>query len=175
MQRTLIQDHTTNETFFIEGNVTLEWIFENQASGALPSFRIFCHFVPFLVKALISDAHGKFLTRRTHTLWVCKTFPWVREIQRTLNQDHATNETFFIEGKVTLEQIFENQASEALPSIRIFCHFVPFLAKTLTSEGRRKFFIRRTHTFWVCKTFLQVREMQRTLNHDRTIDETFFI
>ena len=28
-----------------------------------------------------------------------------------------------------------------------------FLAKTLTSEARRKFSMRRTYTFWVCKTF----------------------
>ena len=32
-----------------------------------------------------------------------------------------------------------------------------FLAKTLTSEARRKVSMRRTHTFWVCKTFSYIR------------------
>ena len=38
-------DRKTNETFFIEGKVTFEWIFEIQVSEALPSFRIFYYFV----------------------------------------------------------------------------------------------------------------------------------
>ena len=43
MYRILNHDRTTNETLFIEGKVTFEWIFESQVSEALPSFRIFYH------------------------------------------------------------------------------------------------------------------------------------
>ena len=32
-----------NESFFIEGKVTFEWIFEIQVSEALPGFRMFYH------------------------------------------------------------------------------------------------------------------------------------
>ena len=39
-----------------------------------------------------------------------------------------------------------------------------FLAKTLTSDALRKFFMRRTHTFWVCKTFSKIIGTQRTSN-----------
>ena len=47
----------------------------------------------------------------------------------------------------------QNWDSETLPSFRIFYYFVLFLAKTLTSKVHRKFFIRRIHTFLVCKTY----------------------
>ena len=49
--------------------------------------------------------------------------------------------------------------SEALPSFRIFYHFVRFFVKPLTSEARRKFSMHRTHTFCVRKTFSYIREM----------------
>ena len=132
-------------------------------------------FLPFLGKTLTSKVHRKIFIRPIPTFWVCKTYHLANGTQRTLNQDHTTSETFFIEAKVALEQIFENSVSETLPSFRIFSCFVRFLAKTLTSEARRKFFIRRTHMFWVCKTFVWVRGMQRTLNQDHTTNETFFI
>ena len=50
-----------------------------------------------------------------------------------------------------------------------------FLAKTLTSEARRKFFMRRMHTFWVCKMFSWIRATQRTLNQNHTTHRTFHI
>ena len=49
-----------------------------------------------------------------------------------------------------------------------------FLANTLTLNARRKYFMRRTHTFWVCKTFYKFREIRRTLNYDRATNEAFF-
>ena len=79
----------------------------------------------FLAKTLTSDACRKLFMSRTHTFWVCKTFSYIRQIQRILNHDRATNETFFTEGKVAFEWILKIYVSETdLPSFRIFCHFV---------------------------------------------------
>ena len=60
------------------------------------------------------------------------------------------HQTFFMEGKVTFKWIFWNSSLWGSTELAIMCEF---LAKTLTSESRRKFSMRRTHTFWVCKTF----------------------
>ena len=79
----------------------------------------------FLAKTLTSDVCRKLFMSRTHTFWVCKTFSYIRKMQRTLNHERATNETFFIEGKVAFEWILKIYVSETdLPSFRIFCHFV---------------------------------------------------
>ena len=74
-------------------------------------------------------------------------FPDLGECFTYSKRMRTTNKTFFIEGKVTFEWNFEIQVSEMLPSFRIFYQFVRVFGETLTSEVRRKFFMRRTHTF----------------------------
>ena len=79
----------------------------------------------FLAKILTSDVCRKLFMSLTHTSWICKTFSYMRKMQRTSNHDRATNETFFIEGKVTFASIFKIHVSKkALPTFKIFCHFV---------------------------------------------------
>ena len=59
---------------------------------------------------------------------------------RTLNHDRTTNETFFMEGKVPVEWIFEMQASETLPKSRIFFHFVLVFGTDLDFRNPKKIF-----------------------------------
>ena len=75
------------------------------------------------------EARRKLSTRRVHMFLIFKRLSYIRETQCTLNHGHRTDESFFIEGDVTLERIFENPASEALSNFRIFYHFWPILAE----------------------------------------------
>ena len=75
------------------------------------------------------EAYRKFSTCRVHMFLIFKTLSYIRETYRTLNHGHRTDESFFIEGDVTLERIFENPASEALSNFRIFYRFWPILGE----------------------------------------------
>ena len=52
-------------------------------------------FYQFFVKVLTLRASRKFSRQLENMLWVCKTFPWIRGTQRTLNQNHTTSQTFY--------------------------------------------------------------------------------
>ena len=57
----------------------------------------------------------------------------------------------------------------------IFTAFYQFFVKVLTSRPARIFSKRVVTLFWVLGSLPQIRAIQRTLNHDRTTSQSFFI
>ena len=57
----------------------------------------------------------------------------------------------------------------------ILTAFYPFFVKVLTSRPARIFSKRVVTLFWVLGSLPQIRAIQRTLNHDRTTSQSFFI
>ena len=87
-------------------------------------------------------------------------FPDLGECFPYVERMRAIHEKFFtVVGSQSLCQKPTHFVSKALPSFRIFYHFVWNLAKTLTSDTCRKFPMRCTQTFWVCIAFSKIREM----------------
>ena len=57
----------------------------------------------------------------------------------------------------------------------ILTAFYPFFVKVLTSRPARIFYKRVVTLFWALGSLPQIRAIQRTLNHDRTTSQSFFI
>ena len=131
---------------------------QNINSGLWKSFRD--KICVFLAKTLTSEARTKFFKRRTHKFWVWKTSN-IRGVYRIWIMTVWPTKHFYLR-KSDFWVDFLNSSFDHLKLCQPSEYFVilcEFLAKNLTSETRRKFSMRSTRTFWVCKTFYWIRKM----------------
>ena len=160
----------------MEGKVTVEWIFWNASLWSSAK-----------VSNILSFCVGFW-----HRLWLQKpveTFPCVVRI-RSEYVKHSSSRSgkcsarwimavrstkhFLWKEKCLSSGFLKCKSLKLCQSLEYSVILCWFLAQTLTSEARRKFSMCRTHTFWVCKKLYWIKDMWRTLNHDRTTNKTFF-
>ena len=120
------------------------------------------------------DSRSKYI--RFHTmLCICFMFVRMSGIQWYKFRDEPTHISLLEAGKRILVDFTKMKRETTSEYSVILTAFYPFFVKVLTSRPARIFSKRVVTLFWVLGSLPQIRAIQRTLNHDRTTSQSFFI
>ena len=99
-----VNGHSISETFFIEEDVKKSF---SQKIMAKP-WEIWIEYSAIWGEGLTSGATRKFSVGVMTTLWVCKTFLWVRGTQRTSNPSRTISHSFYFGTNVSPLNFFNS-------------------------------------------------------------------
>ena len=120
------------------------------------------------------DSRSKYI--RFHTmLCICFMFVRMSGIQWYKFRDEPTHISLLEAGKRILVDFTKMKRETTSEYSVILTAFYPFFVKVLTSRPARIVSKRVVTMFWVLGSLPQIRAIQRTLNHDRTTSQSFFI
>ena len=108
-------------------------------------------------------------------LCICFMFVRISGIQWYKFRDNPTHISLLEAGKRILVDFTKMKRETTSEYSVILTAFYPFFVKVLTSRPARIFSKRVVTLFWVLGSLPQIRAIQRTLNHDRTTSQSFFI
>ena len=108
-------------------------------------------------------------------LCICFMFVRMSGIQWYKFRDEPTHISLLEAGKRILVDFTKMKRETTSEYSVILTAFYPFFVKVLTSRPARIFSKRVVTLFWVLGSLPQIRAIQRTLNHDHTTSQSFFI
>ena len=132
----------------------------------------FLSFAQFLRHFSTSGGSKTFSTSDMITFKPFKRLPQTRNIQRTSNCDITTCRS---EAKLQKTHQRPNLVFQSQLRLSKFLSFAQFLRHFSTSGGSKKFSMSDMMMSKIFKRLPQIRAFQRTSNHDRTTDQSFFI